>query len=114
MFAQMLQLEQYYHGPGAAEVSAYDLSQAYPARPYQALGLSYEFMPLLSCQFSIFRNQVDASRLYNINAVYSLSNESEVSATLSVPDGKASEGRIIKSEFGTYPKLFNVEIRTYI
>jgi len=109
----MLQVEQYYHGPGATEVTAYDFSQTYPARRYQALGLSYEFSPLLSGQFSILRNQIDSSRLYTMNAVYSLTNESELSVSLSVPDGRQPEGTKFNSEFGAYPKIFNIEIRAY-
>lgn len=109
----MIQLEQYYHGSGATEVVAYEFGQAYLARRYQALGLSYEFTPLLSGQFSILRNQVDSSRLYTMNAIYSLTNESELSVSLSIPDGKPPDGMIINSEFGAYPKLLNIEIRAY-
>lgn len=109
----MLQLEQYYHGPGATEVTAYDFSQAYPARRYQALGLSYEFSPLLSGQLSILRNQIDASKLYTVNAIYSLTNESELAMSLSIPDGKQPVGTSINSEFGAYPKVLNIEIRAY-
>lgn len=109
----MLQLEQYYHGPGTTEVTAYDFSQAYPARRYQALGLSYEFSPLLSGQLSILRNQIDASKLYTVNAIYSLTNESELAVSLSVPDGKQPVETSINSEFGAYPKVLNIEIRAY-
>lgn len=109
----MLQVEQYYHGPGATDTKSYDMSQAYPARRYQALGLSYEFTPLLSGQFSIVRNQVDHSQLYNMNAVYSLSNESELAISLNVPSGKAPEGITVNSEFGNYPKMLHIELRAY-
>ena len=109
----MLQLEQYYHGLGADSVSAYDLQQAYPARRYQALGLSYEFTPLLNGQLSIIRNQLDKSRLYSVNTIYSLGNESELVVSLSVPHGEGPQGLLIKSEFGNYPKIFNLEIRSY-
>jgi len=109
----MVQIEQYYHGPGATDVAQYDFAQTYPGRRYQALGLSYEVSPLLMAQFSFIRNQLDASRLYNMNTVYSLSNESELAVSFSLPDGEKADGLSIKSEFGSYPAIINLEIRGY-
>lgn len=109
----MVQLELYYHGSGATEVASYDNNQTYTARRYQAVGLAYEFTPLLSTEFSVLHNQVDNSRLYTLYAVYSLSNESELEMTLSIPDGEAPEGQSIKSEFGSYSRVFNLELRAY-
>lgn len=108
-----LQLEQYYHGPGATDVKQYVYTSAYPARRYQALGLSYEFSPLLTGQMSIIRNQVDASRLYSMNAVYSLSNESELSFALSVSDGGRAPAGSPAGQYANYPKLLNLEWRAY-
>lgn len=108
-----LQFEQYYHGRGAMQVDLYDLRQAYPARRYQALGLNYEFSPLLTGQFSLIRNQIDSSRIYSMNTVYSVTNESDLSIGLSIPDGKQADGKMIRSEFGNYPNVLNVELRAY-
>lgn len=109
----MVQLEQYYHGPGATEVIAYDFKHAYPARRYLALGISYELTPLLTGQLSVLRNKIDSSSLYTLNALYSLTNESEISVSLSVPDGSPPVGMVVNSEFGAYPTVFNIEIRAY-
>lgn len=109
----MLQLELFYHGPGATEVAQYDLNLAYPARRYQALGLSYEFTPLLSGELSVLRNQVDGSRLYTLYTIYSLSNESELEMSLSIPDGQQPDGDTTHSEFGNYSRVFNIEVRAY-
>ena len=109
----MLQIEQYYHGPGAVDVNEYVLDQAYPARRYQAMGMSFEFTPLMLGQLSVVHNQIDSSRLYNLNAVYSLSNESELSIDLSLPEGQTPAGSVIRSEFGAYPRILNIEIRAY-
>lgn len=112
-----LQLEQFYHGSGATAIAEYADSLTgdsnYLARRYQALGLSYEFNPLLTGQMTIIQNAIDHSRLYSINTLYSLSDESELSISLTVPQGKEPEGLAIKSEFGRYPKVLNVELRAY-
>ncbi len=109
----MVQVEQYYNGAGAMEVAKYDMQQAYPARRYQALGISYEFTPLLSGQFTIVHNPIDHSVLYSLNAIYSLANESELAVSLTVPGGKGATGSNARSEFGSYPSVLNIEIRAY-
>ena len=108
-----LQFEQYYHGVGAPQVQAYNLQQAYPARRYQAIGLSYEISPLWTGQASLIYNQIDASRLYSLNLVHSVSDESEMSIDLSLPTGEAPLGNTIRSEYGAYPRLLNLEFRVY-
>ena len=110
----MLQIEQFYNGSGVITPSTYDFAKPYPARRYQALGLSYELTPLLNGQISIIRNQIDGSLLYNLNGIYSLSDESELSFSLSMPghishDDDYSEQR----EFSRYPDTISLEIRSY-
>ncbi|MDH5178559.1 MAG: hypothetical protein OEZ39_15890 [Gammaproteobacteria bacterium] len=112
----MLQLEQYYHGRGAQTVAEYDPlnnRSGYLARRYQALGVSYEFSPLLNGQFSVLRNHVDHARLFNGNLIYSLSDESELSVSFTLAEGKAPQGMTLQSEYGTLPQLFSLEWRSY-
>ena len=112
-----LQVEQFYHGRGANSVAEYATALGneggYLARRYQALGLSYEFSPLLTGQMNIIQNAIDHSRLYSFNTVYSLSNESELSLSLTLPEGESPEGLKVNSEFGSYPKVVNLELRAY-
>lgn len=109
----MIQFEQFYHGDGEVETGLYDLRQSYPARRYRAIGISYEFSSLWTTQASIITNLVDTSDLYNVNVVYSLSDESEISFTLSLPDGEKPTGTEVKSEYGVYPRAMNLELRAY-
>jgi hypothetical protein len=86
---------------------------AYLGRDYTALGLGYEFTPLLRGQMSLINNLGDNSGLCSINAVYSLSNEVELALDLGLPFGKRPEGARIRSEFGLYPYSINLEVRYY-
>ena len=112
-----VQLEQFYHGRGANSVAAYteaaNSDSSYLARRYHALGLSYEFTPLLTGQMTIIRNAIDRSRLFSANALYSLSDESELSIGVTIPDGTAPQGLTMQDEYGSYPRLLNVEVRAY-
>ncbi|MDH5445547.1 MAG: hypothetical protein OEY52_08305 [Gammaproteobacteria bacterium] len=109
----MMQFEQYYHGAGATEFMAYNGLTSYPARRYQAFGLSYEFTPLWTGQFSLIYNQIDHSLLSNFNFLHSYSDETEISLGLSLPEGNRQEGGKNSTQYGVYPKLLNLEIRTY-
>ena len=108
-----IRLEQFYHGSGAGSVSEYNPSTIYLARNYTALGVGYEFTPLWIGEFLTLFNWTDYSTLLTGNAVYSLSDESEISFIVGIPVGKKPEGLEIKSEFGTYPYYLNIEIRAY-
>ncbi len=110
-----LRLEQFYHGSGADSVSEYSLTPgtAYLARNYTALGAGYEFTPLWIGEFLTLFNWTDHSALMTANAVYSLSDERELSLIAGVPIGKKPDGPIIRSEFGLYPWSLNIEIRSY-
>ena len=115
-----LRLEQYYHGSGASSVSDYDTKPAavqgestYLGRNYTALGVGYEFTPLVKAEMLAMTNLTDHSYLLSFNATYSLSNEAELAFNLGVPVGKKPEGAEIKSEFGLYPYSVNVEVRWY-
>jgi len=113
-------LEYFYHGNGLGSNYDYSIMPAvsrgespYLGRNYTALGVGYEFTPLLNGQMSLIANLEDNSGLCSFNAVYSLSNEAELSLNLGVPFGKRPKGTRIKSEFGLYPYSINMEVRYY-
>jgi hypothetical protein len=113
-------IEYFYHGTGAASVSGYRTlatmqtgQTVYLGRRYAALGISYEFTPLLTGQMVLIGNLVDYSLLSSFNAVYSLSNESELSFGFGLPFGRKPNGFNVRSEFGTYPSSLDVEWRWY-
>ncbi|HAK60018.1 MAG TPA: hypothetical protein DCO77_06485 [Nitrospiraceae bacterium] len=108
-----IRLEQFYHGSGANSVSKYSPGTAYLARNYTALGVGYEFTPLWIGEFLTLFNWIDHSALLTANAVYSLSDERELSLIAGVPIGKKPDGPIIRSEFGLYPWSLNIEVRSY-
>ncbi len=111
-------LEFFYHGMGADSVSKYSLSSTpldsqYLARRYSALGLSYEFTPLLQGESVLLTNHIDHSQYLALNLLYSLSDESELGFNLNLPQGEPPQGAELKSEFGFYPAAFNIELRSY-
>ena len=115
-----LRLEQFYHGSGAGSVSGYGVTpstlqgeSAYLARNYTALGIGYEFTPLLNGEMVAIANLIDHSVLLSFNAIYSLSDEAELAVNLGMPIGKKPEDAEIKSEFGLYPYSLNIEVRGY-
>ena len=115
-----LRLEQFYHGKGASSVSDYGITSTatqgesiYLGRNYIALGMGYEFTPLLNAEMLAIANLIDHSYLLSLNAIYSLSDEAELAINLGVPIGKKPEGNEIKSEFGLYPYSANIEVRCY-
>jgi hypothetical protein len=122
-----LRTEFFYNGLGSDTVSQYQLGQnlgnsanttnttsvQYFARHYLAFGGSYDITPLLIGQAVIISNLDDQSNLLSFYAVYSLSNEAEMTINLNLPVGNAPDGLIIKSEFGSYPKTLTIEVRRY-
>ncbi len=115
-----LHLEQFYHGQGYGSSEALNqalvagsLGEGYTGREYTALGVSYEFSPLLTGQALLIANWSDHSQLLSLNGVYSLSDEAEVSVTLSLPRGDAGEGNTFGSEFGLAPKSLACALRLY-
>lgn len=115
-----LRLEQFHHGQGYNSTEALDqalvsgtLRQGYTGRDYTALGVSYEFSPLLTGQALILANWSDHSQLLSINGVYSLSDEAELAVTLSLPRGDHSENSSLGSEFGLAPTTLACAYRVY-
>ncbi len=115
-----IRFEHFYNGKGASnpegynnlmEDFKYDIS--YLGRNYTALGLAYEFNPLLRGDMSVIANLGDDSIIFSFYTVYSLSNETDLSANISIPVGKSPEGMRIESEFGLSPYALNIELRHF-
>jgi len=121
-FASSLSLraEYFSHGQGyrsseavSEAISSGNLKEGYTGRQYSALGAGYEFSPLLTGQALFLKNWSDHSQLVSINGVYSLSDEAELSCTLSLPMGKTPELERVQSEYGLLPKTITLEFRVY-
>lgn len=113
-----LRLELYYNGLGANAVSDYQMGLStnaaqYLACRYSALGGSYDITPLLIGEAVMISNIDDQSHLLSFNALYSLSDESEMVINMNIPFGSKPENGLLKSEFGGYPKSTYVEFRFY-
>lgn len=119
-FANSLDLdaEWFYHGQGATSVAGYSsllasAMTAYAGRRYAALSARYEFSPLLSGTALWLQNLTDHSRLYSLNAVYSLADEAELDIGLVIPQGRAPIGAVLQSEYGLLPRQLSIEYRQY-
>lgn len=115
-----LRLEHFYNGKGTSNESNYETLVAtygqeisYLGKNYTALGLGYEFTPLLKGDVSFIANIGDHSMLGSIYAVYSLANETDLSVNIGIPFGKSPKGMDIRSEFGMSPYTLNIEIRHF-
>ena len=113
-------LEQMYNGTGyhtideAGEaVMAGTPGTAYLGRNYTAFDFSYEFTPLLTCEFLYLRNWTDYSQSYSFYGLYSLSNEAELALTMSFPRGEEPDFQSPHSEFGLLPTQITLEYRLY-
>ncbi len=88
-----------------------------------AVSASREVMPLLKGQYTVLASRLDddnslggqsSSLLHQLNLTYSLSNESELLFSLSVPNGKGLglQGQL-QSEFGHLPASAVLQYRRY-
>lgn len=97
-------LEYYYQG--------YEVGTAnYSDRHYTALGLGYQFTPLLSGGLVGLADLNDGSQLFSVNLLYSLSDEAELALTGSIPLGRKPTGIDPGSEFGRQPRQLLLEYR---
>jgi len=85
----------------------------YLGRQYLAFGVGYEFSPLLSARLLPIANLTDGSYLLALYTLYSLSDESELSFSFSMPIGRKPDAGGIKSEYGLYPASAGLEARFY-
>ncbi|MES0371531.1 MAG: hypothetical protein ABUK11_04575 [Mariprofundaceae bacterium] len=112
-----IRVEQFYHGAGALSATAYNPAAltggGYLARHYTAVGASYEFTPLLTGDATAIHNWVDHSSLLALYSNYSLSDESELAISATIPMGRKPVGTAVRSEFGLLPYSLSVEARIY-
>ena len=115
-----LQAEYFYHGQGYSSMDQANQAllagatpDGYLGKNYSALSASYEFSPLLTGQALLLVNWTDCSRLWSLYGVYSLSDESELTTTISIPDGDSPERGVPTSEFGAAPMTVSLEYRLY-
>lgn len=80
-------------------------------RHYGALGMGYEFTPLLTGGLVALVDFNDGSRLFSANLLYSLSDEAELALTGAVPLGRKPTGFDPGSEFGCQPRQLLLEYR---
>jgi hypothetical protein len=85
----------------------------YLGRHYSALGVSYEFTPLLTGSSLAMINLSDDSHLVSVNFVYSASDESEISATCTLTGGDKPDLQQLGSEFGSQPNSLSLVYRVY-
>lgn len=100
-------LEYYYHGYRDEALPAHS------GRNYAALGLGWEFTPLLTGGLVALAALDDNSQLLTANLLYSLTDESELALTAALPLGERPAGPNQGSEFGRQPRQLLLEYRTY-
>lgn len=115
-----VRVEQYSHGQGYATIdeanrdfAANRLRPGATGKAYSALGISYEFSPLLAGDFLYLKNWTDYSSLLAANFVYSLADEAELAFGLNRPFGTSPDGSDIRSEYGSQPLLLTCEWRLF-
>ncbi|MBE9516802.1 MAG: hypothetical protein IME93_07465 [Proteobacteria bacterium] len=109
-------IEYYRHGRGATESQDYNLfatDSTYLGRHYMAMGMVYQWSAITTFNAMALANQDDDSGLISINLVRSLSDESDMDISLSMPYGQRSDSPVIESEYGLYPASLAIEWRSY-
>ncbi|MDH5785307.1 MAG: hypothetical protein OEZ16_06830 [Chromatiales bacterium] len=90
--------------------------QQHLSRQLVGIGLSRDLTPLLNGGYTLIASQLDDgwSQLHQFNLVYSVSNESDLLASLMLPTGKglATTGQP-RSEFGHLPASLTLRLRVY-
>lgn len=111
-----MRLEVFRHGKGQPEAQDYvplSSDSPYLARHYAALGFVYQWSAITTLNAVAISNLDDDSGLLSAGLVRSLSDESDLDITVSVPYGKRSETPLIRSEYGLYPVTLGIEWRSY-
>ncbi len=110
----------FYHGAGKNSADEYsELSRdsgaqnLYLGKRYMAIGASYEYSPLTTLQAVAIVNSTDNSRFVSFYSVHSLTDETELSLSFSIPQGAAPGNLKINSEYGAYPYFIGFELRSY-
>lgn len=97
-------LEYHYNGYSSDQVAAYH------DRHYGALGMGYQFTPLLTGGLVALVDMNEGSWLYSANFLYSLSDETELSLTGTIPMGGKSTG-LASCDIGCQPRQLLLEYR---
>lgn len=115
-----LRLEHFLHGQGYASVAEINgdlargqLRSGLLGKNYSGFGAGYEFSPLVTGESIVLTNWSDHSGLASFNLVRSLSDETELAATLTLPFGAKPEPGSIGSEFGQAGATLLLEFRAY-
>jgi hypothetical protein len=115
-----LRLEQMYNesGYGSIEEAQADLlagaiRSEYPGRNHTALDIGYEFTPLLRAEILHLRNWTDGSLSYSLYGVYSMSDESEIALTVTIPAGDEPGRQAVYLEFSLQPFWCSLVYRLY-
>ncbi len=115
-----IRFEYFYHGGGFGTMDKASTVLftgeeygGYLGKNYTAVSATYEFTPLLYGQVLLLVNWTDSSRLWSGYGVYSLSDESDMALTFSLPCGDTPDQQGIHSEFGSLPYAAALEYRLY-
>jgi hypothetical protein len=115
-----LRLEYMYNGYGSGSIgeALQDREQGlsgrgYLGRNYCAFDLGYEISPLLFGEVLFLKNWSDDSYLVSFNAVYSVSDESDLALTATIPGGSEPDSGQMRSELGSLPVQFALEYRHF-
>lgn len=114
--------EYFYNGLGYDDSDKYFLyanknsHMNYPGLYYLALSAGYDVTPIDNVQITLLKNLTDGSSLLNLYNKYSLSDESDLFASLSIPFGDGYEfigSPSPRQEYGASPVSFLVEYRLF-
>lgn len=107
-------LEYFRHGRGETEPLRYQVGNSvYLGRHYIALGAVYQWSAITTFNSVVISNQDDHSGLLSLGLLRSLSDESDLDITVSVPYGDRTDTVQIRSEYGLSPVTVGLEWRSY-
>ncbi len=109
--------EFYINNIGATSISEYPQTPLQQpslpmARRYLAFGTGYTFSPLINIDATLLGNRVDQSWLLAMNMGYSLSDEMDLSLTVTTPLDHSVPNYPLKSEYALSPTTVSIEVRT--
>lgn len=119
-YDSLLLFEGFHHGTGYASVEEYKRIEDDPFRPlyhigknYLSVGLKRELTPITDLRLQMQRNLTDSSNLINAWVKHSVADNSELEVSWTYGQGEKPLGGVVRSEYGTYPKLLGFEFNYY-
>ena len=116
----IFQLEFYNHGAGYNDKNRYTELEEDPNRPVTHLSRRYaggvfthDYNPLTTIRTMIQKNLVDQSVLGTFYIKRSLGQASELTLIINNSNGESPVDSIVKTEYGSYPKMMSIEIGSY-